>query len=106
MSALGDLCLVPWESERVPFPAGPTALAVSPQSSFAASVKALVASATDAFHRWVAVFRGGVSGPSEKEALQLQRELLPAEAAASMEADWRVSCGEVQGKQSIKNAEI
>lgn len=44
IATLGDLCLIPWASDRLPTPAPPSAVASPPQHSFLSSLKsALVA---------------------------------------------------------------
>lgn len=58
VTALGDLCLIPWASDRLPAYAAPTAVAPAPQHSLFSSLKSAVVSATDGFfRRWASLFR-------------------------------------------------
>ncbi|KAL8433645.1 hypothetical protein ACSSS7_003743 [Eimeria intestinalis] len=59
ITTLGDLCLIPWSSDRLPARATTTAVAAGPPHTFFSSLKSAVVSVTDGFyHSWRAIFFG------------------------------------------------
>ncbi|KAL8273296.1 hypothetical protein Esti_002797 [Eimeria stiedai] len=94
VTTLGDLCLIPWSSDRLPARAPTTAVAAAPPHTFFSSLKSALVSVADGFYRrWLALFSGDASGLARvNDATQEHYDLVAQDASASARnASWQKS---------------
>ncbi|OEH74402.1 kinase-like related protein [Cyclospora cayetanensis] len=98
--ALGDLCLVPWASDRLPAAAAPTAVAPAPPAPFISTLKnALLSAAESLYYRWTDVLRAIAFAGYKEAQVKEQGKIHPrgSSAVLAMKKDhWRDS--EVDGE--------
>ncbi|XP_026192783.1 uncharacterized protein LOC34622453 [Cyclospora cayetanensis] len=92
--ALGDLCLVPWASDRLPAAAAPTAVAPAPPAPFISTLKnALLSAVESLYYRWTDVLRAIAFAGYKEAQVKEQGKIHPrgSSAVLAMKKDhWRL----------------